>query len=100
MSQLSARLSERDVNGVFGTAPAGHTTLDALTIGAAGIVSAVRDTLHPETARRLFDLGFVPGTPVVKKRIDVFRRTLIAEVGGYELALRAEQARCIGVTTQ
>lgn len=97
MSELSTRLSQRDVNGVFGIAPVDHLSLDALPLGQHGRVSAVCDRLHPETARRLFALGFVPGTPVVKKRSDVFGRTIIAEIGGYELALRAEQARCISV---
>nr|NLD40103.1 hypothetical protein [Actinomycetales bacterium] len=99
MSLLSDVLSQRDVNGLCSAQSDGHVLLEKLPVGQSGTVSAVCDLVRPEAARRLFDLGFVPGVPVTKRRQDLSGRTMVIEIGGYEIAMRADQARCIQVDT-
>lgn len=64
------------------------TKLSQVKPGAAAVVSGLEDVEDPTTARRLFDLGFVPGA-----RVEVLRRAPLADpvvfaVAGYEIALR------------
>ncbi|MDO5496171.1 MAG: FeoA family protein [bacterium] len=97
MSHLSEQLRARAINRPCESAPGHHSSLEALPPGAAGTICGICDLVRPDTARRLFDLGFIPGTAVTKLRQDTFGRTMIVDIGGYELALRGAQARCITV---
>ncbi len=100
MSHLSERLQERAINSPCPLNGCRHATLADLAIGEVGKVCGVCDPSRPDAARRFFDLGFIPGTPVVKRRTDVSRNTVIVEIGGYEMALRTAQAECITITAR
>ncbi|HZK05309.1 MAG TPA: FeoA family protein [Actinomycetaceae bacterium] len=97
MSQLSERLRRRDINGACRRSPGHHASIADLAVGEGGRVCGVCDLLRPDAARRLVDLGFIPGTTVVKQREDAFGKTMVVDVAGCELALRNAQARCITV---
>ncbi|HHW82353.1 MAG TPA: ferrous iron transport protein A [Actinomycetales bacterium] len=97
MSQLSEQLRQREINTPCPRLSGHHASLEALKPGEAGTICGICDLVRPDTARRLFDLGFVPGTTITKLRQDTFGRTMIVDIGGYELALRGAQARCITV---
>ena len=72
-------------------------TLADLGRGQRGTVVGYGDEVEPSTARRLFDLGLVPGVEVAMVRRAPMRDPVIFRVGDYEIALRAEQTRCIYV---
>lgn len=99
MSQISEQLRQRVIDAPCMLTSGSHLSLAKLGVGQGGKVCGVCDLANPEVARRLFDLGLIPGTPVVVRRQDPFGKTLIVEVGGYELALRSQQATCITIDT-
>ena len=80
---------------VSGTAGAAGMTLADLDRGQRAIVLGYSDVVEPSTARRLFDLGLVPGVEVTMIRRAPLGDPVIFHVGDYEIALRGVQARCI-----
>ena len=68
-----------------------------LSRGQRATVVGYSDAVEPSTARRLFDLGLVPGIEVEMVRRAPMRDPVIYRVGDYEIALRAAQSRCIHV---
>lgn len=75
----------------------GSVTLADLDRGQRARVIGYGDEVAGSTARRLFDLGIVPGIEVTMVRRAPMRDPAIFRVGDYEIALRAEQSRCIHV---
>ena len=55
------------------------------------------DDVEDSAARRLFDLGLVPGVEVTMVRRAPLRDPVIYRVGDYEIALRGAQARGIHI---
>ena len=72
-------------------------TMADLSRGQRATVVGYSDAVEPSTARRLFDLGLVPGIEVEMVRRAPMRDPVIYRVGDYEIALRAAQSRCIHV---
>jgi ferrous iron transport protein A len=72
-------------------------TLDQLRHGQHAVVLGYSDQVEPVTARRLFDLGIVPGIEVTMVRRAPLRDPVIFQVGDYEIALRDAQSRHITV---
>ena len=68
-----------------------------LSRGQRATVVGYSKAVEPSTARRLFDLGLVPGIEVEMVRRAPMRDPVIYRVGDYEIALRAAQSRCIHV---
>lgn len=68
-------------------------SLDTLPVGEAATIAAF-DT-DDAVARRLFDLGFMPGEPVVPLRRAPLGDPLMFRVGGIEIVLRRAEARRI-----
>ena len=71
------------------------TPLSALAPGSSGVIVAV-DTEAP-VARRLLDLGFIPGSRVTVVRRAPLRDPVEYEVRGTRLCLRNSEASCIQV---
>jgi len=84
----------RLVSGASGTAA---ITLASLDRGQRAIVLGYSDAVAPSTARRLFDLGLVPGVEVTMIRRAPLGDPAIFQVGDYEIALRGAQSDCITV---
>ena len=78
-----------------GTRTVSGTTLADLRRGQRATVVGYGDEVEPSTARRLFDLGLVPGIEVAMVRRAPMRDPVIFRVGDYEIALRSGQGRCI-----
>ena len=97
MTVVIDRLVHRAPRAVETAAACSGCTLAELPRGgAATIVGPVQDA--PDTvARRLFDLGFVPGARVELLRRAPMADPMIFSVAGYEIALRRAQARLIDV---
>ncbi|MDY6054932.1 FeoA family protein [Micrococcus sp.] len=92
---ITQDLRLRDVTGGAGTPPAALRTLADLADGETATVTGVCDAVRPEVARRLFDLGFMPGMEVTRVRRAPFGGPLVVRVADYELTLRRDQARCV-----
>jgi ferrous iron transport protein A len=93
MSSVSERMRQRRlVSGAPGTAA---MTLADLDRGQRAIVLGYSDAVAPSTARRLFDLGLVPGVEVTMIRRAPLGDPVIFGVGDYEIALRGAQSDCI-----
>ena len=75
----------------------GKPTLADLQPGQRARVVGYGDQVAAHTARRLFDLGLVPGIEVTMVRRAPLRDPVIYRVGDYEIALRSAQSRCIDV---
>lgn len=75
--------------------------LSELPSGAHAVVARVRggdDTQHAHTARRLGELGFIPGEPVrLLRRGPGGREPLAVQIGDTQFALRLLEAGCIEV---
>ena len=98
MSMLSVHLGRRMVES--GDHAAGTSmTLAELGRGRTARIVGVCDNADPASARRLFDLGFVPGTDVEVLRRAPMADPVVFRIAGYEVALRRAQARCIRVCT-
>lgn len=67
--------------------------LDGLRAGEAATIAAF--DADDVVARRLFDLGFMPGEPVVRLRQAPLGDPLMFRVGGVEIVLRRAEARRI-----
>jgi ferrous iron transport protein A len=75
--------------------PAGTLTLADLDRGQRATVAGYGDAVEPAVARRLFDLGLVPGTEIAVIRRAPLGDPAVYRVGDYEIALRSAQARCV-----
>ena len=72
-----------------------RATLDAVATGAQTTVEEIDSNLDPAIHRRLLDLGFTPGTHIEVLRAAPLGDPRIYRLAGYEVALRAQQARHI-----
>ncbi len=86
----------RVLAGGHGSAANGPTLAD-LQHGERARVIGYGDEVEPSSARRLFDLGLIPGAVVTMVRRAPLRDPVIFRVGDYEIALRSVQARGIHV---
>lgn len=76
----------------------GHgVALNQLLHGQRAVVLGYSGQVDAGTARRLFDLGIVPGIEVRMVRRAPLRDPVIFQVGDYEIALRDAQSRHITV---
>ncbi|MGH9941336.1 MAG: FeoA family protein [Pyrinomonadaceae bacterium] len=73
------------------------TTLDLLPAGLTARVTAVEGTGGSGVARRLMEMGVVPGAPVSVVKAAPLGDPLEVRVRGYHLALRRTEARTIRV---
>lgn len=95
MSSVSDRMRARLLAA---TVPGGSLmTLDRLSRGQRARVVGYGEEVEPSAARRLFDLGLVPGIEVTVVRRAPLRDPAIFQVGDYEIALRDQQSRGIRV---
>jgi ferrous iron transport protein A len=69
--------------------------LDRLPVGATGTVVAVHGELS--LRRRLLEMGLTTGATVAVVRRAPLGDPIELRVRGYNLSLRAEQARCVSV---
>ena len=97
MSLLTAALGGRVVSDCAGSCLASRRTLADQAPGSVVSVTHICDGADAAAARRLFDLGFVPGAPVEVLRRAPLGDPVVYRVLGYEIALRRAQARCIQV---
>lgn len=92
-------LSSRDVHAVVGS---GHREegrpLSQLHAGETARIVSLRGSSDPAAARRLFDLGFVPGGTVECVRRAPLGDPTIFRVADFEIALRRAQSETIVVT--
>lgn len=95
---VAQRLCRRDVTGGSDGAVTCHrTSLDKVADGTPVRILGVCDEVHPEAARRLFDLGFAPGALAVRLRHAPLGDPIVVRVADYEIALRRAQAASIRV---
>jgi Fe2+ transport system protein FeoA len=86
MLQLSSNSSQPEVP---------HATLVDLRKGDAAILEQI--DLPTEDARRLMELGFVPGTRITAGFSAPGGDPRVFQVDGSEIALRSDTARCLKV---
>lgn len=94
---VTPRRRARSRAAVVVSEAAGPTTLAALSKGQRATVVGLAAPHDPAGARRLFDLGFVPGAEVQMVRRAPLADPIVFRVAGYEIALRREQARWVSV---
>ena len=92
MSLTTARLVQRPLSTI---ADAASSRLSELRPGGSGVVQGYDAALDGAVARRLHDLGFVPGARVEVVRRAPLRDPLIYRVADYDIALRRVQAAAI-----
>lgn len=99
MSSVSDRMRARVlVSGHRGGGAANtDTSLADLERGQRARVVGYGTSVEPSAARRLFDLGLMPGIKVTMVRRAPLRDPVIFRVGDYEIALRSAQARSIQI---
>ena len=99
MSSVSDRMRARVLNsGPANSVEVGAAaTLADLQRGQRARVVGYSTNVEPSAARRLFDLGLMPGIEVTMVRRAPLRDPVIFRVGDYEIALRGTQARSIHV---
>ena len=86
--------------GTGAAPPSTHTPLSDLRLGISGRVIALQeDTADDPIAKRLSNLGFVPGRIVTPLRRAPMGDPVVYRVSDYELCLRRQEARLIQVTT-
>ncbi len=93
------RLTDRVVTGEGPVPGQRVTTLDDVAPGRSATIIGVECVEQPTIARRLFDLGFAPGTEVEVLRRAPLADPVVFRIAGYEIALRRAQARLVGVCT-
>lgn len=94
MSPVSELMSKRTLASAD---PHSGATLADLRRGEKAAVVGYGTDVEPAVARRLFDLGLVPGVTITMVRRAPLGDPVIYRVGDYEIALRRSQARCVGV---
>ncbi len=77
--------------------PRTSPTLADLQRGENARVVGYGDTVEPCVARRLFDLGLIPGVEITMVRRAPLGDPVIYRVGDYEIALRRSQSCCVAV---
>lgn len=99
MSSVSDRMRARVLVTGHEAAVAGRRlgTLADLERGQRATVVGYSSAVEASAARRLFDLGLMPGIEVTMVRRAPLRDPVIFRVGDYEIALRGAQARGIHV---
>lgn len=75
----------------------GICLLADLAPGASAVVVRVAVDQSPETARRLEDLGFTPGTVVQVVRRAPLKDPVVYRVKDYDVCLRRAHAACVHV---
>jgi ferrous iron transport protein A len=95
MSSVSDRMRARVL--ASGHASKAGPSLADMDRGQRARVVGYDDDVEASAARRLFDLGLVPGIEVAMVRRAPLRDPVIFRVGDYEIALRRAQARSIHV---
>ena len=86
--------------GTGGTPPSAHTSLPDLRLGTSGrVIGLQEDTADDPIAKRLSNLGFVPGRTVTPLRRAPLGDPVVYRVTDYELCLRRHEARIIQVET-
>lgn len=95
MSVMTERLGSRVVGTVPPVEP--ERTVADLRPGDRAVIARLCERADAATARRYFDLGFIPGAEVLVVRRAPMRGPVVLRVAGYEIALRRGQARCIKV---
>jgi ferrous iron transport protein A len=73
----------------------GAGSLAQLTPGTTGLIRQLADQCEPRTARRLQELGFVPGVQVTTLRRAPLGDPSVYRVAGYEISLRRSEASLI-----
>ncbi|MDQ2758647.1 MAG: ferrous iron transport protein A [Actinomycetota bacterium] len=100
MSLLSGLLSRRVVDdhpAADVCAITGLESLGDLRPGDTATIASVCAGTDPASARRLFDLGFAPGSEVSLLRRAPMADPMIFRVAGYDIALRRAQAQCVRI---
>ena len=97
MSIVSHRLSTRVVHVRDHAADpaAPPSTLADLPVGGCATIAGFDPALRADIARRLFDLGFVPGTVVEAARRAPMRDPVIYRVSGVQVALRSSESGAV-----
>lgn len=99
MSSVSDQMRARVL--VSGHQPGGAaqatTSLADLERGQCARVVGYGAGVEPSAARRLFDLGLMPGVEVTMVRRAPLHDPVIFRVGDHEIALRRAQARSIRI---
>ena len=86
--------------GTGAAPPSTHTSLSDLRLGTnARVIGLQEDTAEDPIAKRLSNLGFVPGRTVTPLRRAPLGDPVVYRVSDYELCLRRQEARLIQVTT-
>ena len=84
--------------GTGAAPPSTHTPLSDLRLGISGRVIALQeDTADDPIAKRLSNLGFVPGRTVTPLRRAPLGDPVVYRVADYELCLRRQEARMVQV---
>ena len=84
--------------GTGGTPTSAHTSLSDLRLGTSGRVIGLReDTADDPIAKRLSNLGFVPGRTVTPLRRAPLGDPVVYRITDYELCLRRHEARMVQV---
>jgi ferrous iron transport protein A len=96
MSYLSDHMSQRRLASDAGPGLAAMTMADLGRGDRARVVGYGND-VAASTARRLVDLGIVPGVEVVMVRRAPLHDPVIFRVADYEIALRRAESRAIHV---
>ena len=100
-SNMATAVSHHSTTTPAGTGaapPSTHTPLSDLRLGISGRVIALQeDTADDPIAKRLSNLGFVPGRIVTPLRRAPLGDPVVYRVADYELCLRRHEARMVHV---
>ena len=100
-SNMATAVSHHSTTTPAGTGaapPSTHTPLSDLRLGISGRVIALQeDTADDPIAKRLSNLGFVPGRTVTPLRRAPLGDPVVYRVADYELCLRHHEARMVHV---
>ena len=84
--------------GTGAAPPSTHTSLSDLRLGTnARVIGLQEDTADDPIAKRLSNLGFVPGRTVTPLRRAPLGDPVVYRVADYELCLRRQEARMVQV---
>ncbi len=84
--------------GTGGAPSSAHPSLSDLRLGTSGrVVGLQEDTADDPIAKRLSNLGFVPGRTVTPLRRAPLGDPVVYRVADYELCLRRHEARMVHV---
>ncbi|MCB0917781.1 MAG: ferrous iron transport protein A [Actinobacteria bacterium] len=72
-------------------------TLDSLQVGEAAVVTGINGDAADAVARRLSDLGFLSGTPIVVRRRAPLGDPTVFDLRGYQMCLRRAEAQRVMV---